>query len=424
MPSPNSILAYLLGSAIGAAGILHGLHSKATRTPADHNVLENQLRVATEEVEMLKREIESLRSLANGEGAVTVPREFIAHTEKEFALRFLTNPIIHRIAPDELRDRIAASIESRFGPSGIDDRQLAYSLMGWLRPEEDLLTQLTVARAAGADAWFDDVTGEGWMPAKTNLKNIPDQAALVGLLVRILFHQHFPKTPDYPGDDANRAHDALHHGTAAGANARFMLEMARTAGFMPMNENKEAKQFLASLSPFVQGLTNFPDGEGKGHADALYVQGNEALQAVFRNPPLTTAAIMRAGTMAANFIVLEPPVTPEAPFLSESAGQLGLFLRLVQLGDIDSATEIANSWKSDCYVLFPDVGNTSAVVWDIELDSSSKADRLQAMTAKLTATQGGGENEQRYISLVRLSPTRLRFINTANSVTADKLRTP
>ncbi len=418
MPSPQLILVCLLGVAAGAAGILQGLHREATRGPGDRTDLERQLRFAGEEIEMLKRENESLRSLAQGGGDLSVPREFIDLTEREFGLRFLASPLIHRITPEDLRSRISAAIESRLGPAGADDRQQAFSLIGWLKPDEDLLTQLTVARSSGAAAWFDDATGEGWMLEKTNLKYIPDQAALTGLLARILFHQHFPPALEYPGDDADRAREALHHGTAAGAEARFLIEKARTAGFMTMNENKESRLLLASLSPFIQGLTGFLTTEGKGYADSLAVHGNEVLHAAFRNPPRTTRAILRPGEPAA---ATEFPAISIEPFLTESAGELGLLLWLKPVSDADAAREISNSWNSDRYLLFPDGESAAALLWDIELDSATAADRLQAAALKLISNRSGDDGAKRHNSLVRTSPVGLRFLNTAEAATAARL---
>jgi hypothetical protein len=205
VPSPKTLLPWLLGGAIGAAGILQGLHWRATSSGSDLSGLEDQLRIAGEENEMLRRENESLRSLAQGGGELAVQQEMIDRVEKEFGLRFLSSPVVHRIASEELRDRIAAAIESRFGPAGVDDRQESYKYIGWLRPGDDLLAQLTAVRAVGAIGWFDDATGEGWVTDRFDIKNIPDQAALHRLLVRIIFHQQFPPPPAYPGDDAARA---------------------------------------------------------------------------------------------------------------------------------------------------------------------------------------------------------------------------
>ena len=420
MPSPQTLLPWLLGGVIGAAGILQGLHWRSSGNTADLAELENQLRIAGEENEMLRRENESLRSLAQGGGELAVPQEIIDRVEKEFGLRFLASPVLHRIAAEELRDRIGAAIESRFGPSGIDDRQESYKLIGWLRPDDDLLSQLAAVRAVGALAWFDDVTGEGWVTDHFDLKNIPDQAALVRLLARVLLHQHFPPAPAYPGDDAARAREALHQGAAAGSEARFYALSARTIGFMPMKENTEAVQLLASLSPFLQGLTTFTASEGKGLADTLHVQGNDKFQAAFRSPPQTTRAIFFPGEPAAEPKALELPAVPEEPFLTETAGQLGLRLWLEPLGDIGTASEIAACWKNDRYVLFPDGEASSAVLWEIELENPEAADKLQAAASRLVAAMAGAQ-DRRHLKITRPSPGRVRFLNTFEAATATAL---
>ncbi len=420
MPSPQSILTCLFIGAIGAAGILNGLYEKTRRAPADAIKLESRLSYANEEIAMLKRENESLRSLAHGGGKITAPPDFIARTEREFGLKFLTSPLIHRTAPDALKDRITAAIESRFGPAGVDDRQLAYSLIGWLQPDEDLLSQLAIAESTDKQAWLDEATGEGWMLDKTNLKNIPDQAALISLLAQILLHQNFPPPPAYPGDDAHRARTALHFGTAAGAESRFLTEQARTRGFMPMTENKVSKQLLASLSPFVRELTNFTNIHGKGFSDALHVRGNEALHTAFRHSPPATHTILHPEKPDSPSVVIEPPAHLEAPFLTESAGQLGFLLWVKQVADAEIAQEISLTWVNDRYFLFPDGEEAAAVLWDIELDSSATAERLETSVAPKLSRR----NPDRHLSIHRLSPTRLRFLNTATAESTAKLRGP
>jgi hypothetical protein len=429
VPSPQSLLPWLIGAAIGAGGILQGLHWRSSSSAADVSAIEAQLRLASEENEILKRENDSLRSLAQGGGELAVPQELIARAEKEFGLRFLSSPVVHQIASEELRDRIAAAIESRFGPAGIADRQDAYSLIGWLRPNDDLLAQLTAVRAVGARAWFDDVTGEGWMTDRFDAQNIPDQAALVRILARILLHQHFPPPPVYPGDDAARAREALHQGAASGSEARFYSANARAIGFMPMTENNEAEQLLASLPSFIQGLTTFPQIEGKGLADTLHVQGDEPFQNAFRNPPPTTRAIIYPGEASPPLQALDLPEPPEPPFLTESAGMLALRLWIEALGDAGAALEVAAAWKNDRYQLFPDGDASSAVLWDIELTNSAAADQLQAIALNLAAALAGQANapalgsianssEGRHLRITRPSPTRIRFINAAQASTA------
>lgn len=423
MLAPKTLLPLLLGGAVGLGGILQGLHWRSAAGAANLADLETQLRMASEENQMLKQENASLRSLAQGGGELPVPQEFKERAEKEFGLNFLHNPVIHRIASEELRDRVAAAYESRFGPAGIDDRQDAYRLIGWLGPSDDLLAQLTVVRAVGARGWFDEVTGEAWVTDRYDPNSIPDQATLVRLLARILFHQHFPPPPAYPGDDAARAREALHQGAASGSEARFYALSARAIGFMPMADNSEVEQIFNSLPSFIQGLTIFPLIEGKGYADTLHVQGNEVFQKAFRNPPQTTRSILLPATGALAPLALEMPQPPEEPYLSESAGQLGLRLWLEALGDVGLALEVSSCWKNDRYLLIPDGESSAAVIWDVQLDSPSAADQFQ--TAALSyvsakaALEPGAElgvtattAEKRHLHISRPSPDRVRFLNT------------
>lgn len=432
MPSPKTLLPWLIGGAIGAGGIFQGLHWKSTTASGDVSGLEEQLRIAGEENELLKRENESLRSLAQGGGEMAVPQEVVDRIEKEFGLRFKSTPVVHRVGSDELRDRISASIESKFGPAGIDYRQEAYAYIGWLLPDDKLLAQLAAVRAVGARSWFDDSTGEGWVTDRFQIENIPDQAALVRVVAKILLHQNFPPDAEYPGDDRARAREALFQGAAAGSEARFYAANARSIGFMPMAANAEAEQLMNSLSPFIQGLTLFPAVEGKNFADGLHVAGNDKLAQALREPPETTREILRPSQERKAVPGIALPELGQKPFMSESAGELGLRLWLEPLGDVEAAVEISSAWVADRYELFPD-GESSAVIWDIILESKEMADRLQEISIELISAMAGKEEtvpfatpvetlESRFLMISRPAPDRVRFLHTAKKETSEKLR--
>ena len=420
-----------MGAAIGAGGIFQGLHWRSLgEGPAGQ---EDRLKILLDENAMLKRENESLRSLAQGGGEVAVPAEAIAHVENEFGLRFISNPVVHRIASEELRDRVAAAIESRFGPSGIDDRQEAYRWIGWLGPDDDLLSQLTVVRTTGARGWFDDVTGEAWITDRFEDGAIPDQAAMLRLISRILLHQHFPPPVAYPGDDATRAREALHQGAAAGVEARFLAVNALKGGFMSMRSNVGVEQLFASLPPFVQGLTTFPVVEGKGYADSLHVQGVEKLLAALREPPSTTRKILQPGLAEISAKRIEIKGLPEEPYLNESAGQLGLRLWLERAGDVGMSHELSSCWAGDRYVLVPDGEASTAVLWEIELESAELAEKLQSVALELIsaaanaseAAKLGGivtSEDKRHLVVTRPRPTAIRFINASTKAFAEKFK--
>ena len=420
-----------MGAAIGVGGILQGLHWRSLgEGPAGQ---EDRLKILLEENAMLKRENESLRSLAQGGGEVSVPAEGIARVEKEFGLRFISNPVVHRIASEELRDRVAAAIESRFGPSGIDDRKEAYQWIGWLGAGDDLLSQLTVVRTTGARGWFDDVTGEAWITDRFEDAAIPDQAAMLRLISRILLHQHFPPPAAYPGDDAARAREALHQGAAAGVEARFLAVNALKGGFMSMKSNVGVEQLFASLPPFIQGLTTFPVVEGKGYADTLHVQGGEKLLGALREPPFTTRKILQPGLAEISAKRIEITGLPEEPYLSESAGQLGLRLWLERAGDVGMAHELSSCWAGDRYVLVPDGEASTAVLWEIELESADVAEKLQSVALELISAAANASEtaklgdmlvaeDGRHFIVTRPRPTAIRFINSATKTFAEKFK--
>lgn len=413
MISGKILLPVLVGTALGAAGWMQGSRGGG----ADAAGISRQLEIAEEQVAMLERENASLRSLAQGGGEVAVPPELIAKIERDFGLTFLYSPVFHRIAGEELGYRIEAAMESRFGPQGVDDRQEAYRWIGWLRAEDMLLAQMVAVKSVGALGWFDEVTGEAWVTDRFDLKNIPDQAAMVRLLVRILLNQHFPPPSAYPGDDAARAREALHAGAASGAEARFYAASARGIGFMPMNDNSAAARLLLTLSDFVQGVSLFPAVEGKGLADTLFVRGSEDFADRMRKPPQNTLEIVLPGEMGRGGEVALPEISDEV-FLRESAGYLGLRLWLALTEDLGMAEEVSRSWVKDGYALFADGEMSSGLVWEVTLEDATAAD------AFTKAAQGLVEamvTEGRFLGTVRVTDTTVRFFNAATEETAAQL---
>lgn len=433
MVSPKTLLPILLGAAIGAGGIFHGQQGRSLGAAGGLDGLENQLRIATEENALLKRENESLRSLAQGGGELAVPQELVDRVEKEYGLRFKSTPVVHRISQEDLRNRISASLESGFGPGGLDYRQDAYGLVGWLMPEDKLLTQLTAVRSVGARGWFDIETGEGWLADKFQIENVPDQAALLRIVVRILLHQNFPPPAEYPGDDAARAREALHQGAASASETKYYAEQARTSGFMPMVDNSEAQRVLEQLSPFIQELTVFPLTDGAAYVNALKGDGPDHLLEAFKNPPETTHAILAPGADGKAPGELEMPAVELEPFMSDRAGELGLRLWLVPLGDAGETLEISTDWKNDRYVFFPESETKNAVMWDVVLQSKEAADRFQTAALAYVSALARKEEppqvdvpveslEKRHLLVSRVAEDRVRFLNTSSPETALKYK--
>ncbi len=411
----------LVAVAAGSSGWLHRGTSEAD--PAIVLGLENQLRIASEEVKMLKRENDSLRSLAQGGGEVAVPPEMLAQVEADYGLVFLSSPVLHRIAREELGYRVEAAIESQLGPQGVDDRQEAYERIGWITTGDRLLDSLVAVRTVGAKGWFDSNSGEAWLTDDFALENIPDQAVMLRLLVRILLHQHFPPPSAYPGDDFNRAREALHDGAAAGAVSRFYAANAREIGFLPSKDNSAASRLLMTLSPFIKGLLTFSAIEGKNLADTKYIKGADSLLAGLRSPPESTyrAAFPNAEKSEASFSFAE--VTDEI-YLTESAGYLGLRLWLAELGDHGIAEETARAWRGDAYILYAEGENSTGLIWKIQFANQQAADQFaQAASARFAVLAGKqtpvplGEFVEsasgRFLKVEKPALNQVTFINTS-----------
>lgn len=414
---PGTLLALLIGAALAAGGLLQGLQWRRAAGAAEAAGLHDRIRALESELDLLQRENDSLRSLAQGGGAVHVAPELIEFAENAVGLAFLSNPVVHRIAPEELRQRVTASIESQFPPNGLDHREQAWRLMGLLGENDRYAGQLAATRSLGARSWFDPQTGEAWVTDRFDEQSIPDQAALVRALVRVLLHQNQPPAPGYRGDDPERADEALRHGVAIAIENRFLARQAVGIGFTGSQDDSGAAELLTSLPAFIQGLATFPTRRGTPRAERLLEQG-ELLDALHQ-PPVETAWFFPERPAS------ESTATDEAPadaVLRESAGLLGLELWLRSL-DPELGRE-ALAWRADHYQLHARPGNRLDLRWDIELADPESAEAIVPWAAAMAGALAGSDRdpalgetlsspEGRRLRVERPDPHRVRFLNLA-----------
>jgi hypothetical protein len=428
--TPSQILPLLLGFALAAAGWLqawkwrHGASDSAEGGDVEIVALQQQ-------IDQLTQENQALRSLAQGGGEFAVPPELVARVEKQLGLRFVSTPVVHRIAKEELMDRVKASIESRCGEGGMEDRQIAYQLIGFLGEDDRLVGQMSALRVVGAKAWFDEVSGEGWVTDQFQMEHIPDQAALLRVLSRMLLEQHFPWRLAYR-DDAIRSRDALHAGVAAGVEAKFFQDNARAIGFMMSKEDNEAGQLLLSLPPFLQGLSSFHSIEGKTFADQLLLKGRDALLAQLRRPPQKSSDVMFLYERSLPKRRVSLPLTPGEIVLEEKAGALGLRLWSEGLGDPAFARDMAEAWVDDQWRLFATDDRTHHLIWSIDLiDQAAQKKATPAFAAMAAAAVGMSQDlvlgkevqapDGSWVRVDRMGETGLRFVRVRSREAMEKI---
>ncbi|MEK7948914.1 hypothetical protein [Luteolibacter soli] len=414
---PQTLLPWLLGAAIGTAGWMQGLQWRNSAKAAEGDDSSGRITALENEVDLLKRENESLRSLSQGGGEVKVPQDLIDFVEQSLGFDFKSNPQVHRIAGEELQDRIAASIEARYGPNELDSRQQAWTLMGLLTSGDIFSSQLAATKSVGARSWFDEQSGEGWVTDRFDPQAIPDQAALIRTLARILLHQQYPPAPGWPGDEAAICREALHHGAAMAVENRFLALQALGIGFTGLKDNPEARELMASLPPFVRGIATFPSALGLPRAGRLMDQ-EELMGALHKPPAITADFFPEHEGLQASPVTL--PETPGNVLLEESAGMLGLKLWLEPLGE--ESAKLADAWRGDRYRLHATSDTDVHLIWDIRLDSEKSADAFATAAAKLVSSLAGTDHppaigtavttpEGRKLTLLRPAPDTVRLLN-------------
>lgn len=424
---PEKILPILIGSAIAAAGWLQGLQWRAAAEASNSEDLEGEFIALENELAILRRENESLRSLAQGGGEVKVEPALIEFVQESLGFDFRSNPQVHRIAGEELRDRIIASIEARYGPHGLDARQQAWMLMGLLNENDRYAAQLASTKSIGARSWFDEETGDAWVTDRYDNQSIPDQAALLRALGRILLHQHYPPAPGWPGDEAALAREAIHQGAALAVENRYLARQALGNGFTGVQENNDARDLIANLPSFVRGTATFPSILGLPRAARLMDQ-EEILHSLHR-PPTNTADLF-PGHEGIEPSPPDLPETPGNPLLDESVGMLGLKLWLEPLGE--EIPDLADGWRGDRFRLFATSDVESHLIWDIRFDTEERANEFaDAALDMLSALAGSDEIPaageiietpvERFLSVLRPVPDIVRFINTADREVATQL---
>lgn len=415
---PVVLLSLLLGAAIGLGGILQGLHWKNTSSPIKDANMQNQISDLQGQIEILERENKQLRSLSQGGGEVDVPEALIEFVETSTGLEFRSTPVIHQIAGEELRERVSASIESKFPPNELYDRETAWKMMGLLETDDSFTSQLSATYSIGARSWFDDQVGEGWVTDRFEENSVPDQGALIRALSRILLHQHYPPPVGYPGDEADRARTAIHHGAALSVESKYLARQALSNGITgSAPPTQGAKELLETLSIYVRGLSNFPSRFGLPMADILSNQGK--LTDTLHTPPTSTFYFLDSAPND-EITDVELPEQAGEGVITESAGWLGLKLWIETIDP--SMEELGASWRGDTYQLTATSDTTFNLVWDIICDSEESADTLSTLGCQMIAKLANSETipkvgetltspERQLLSIARPAPNRIRFSN-------------
>ena len=331
--------------------------------------------------------------------------ELIAATEEVRGLRFLTQPNVAIITPDELAARVRADLEEE-----LDSEELAVDtrlmrMLGLLDADQDLETMLVDLYSEQVAGFYDGDTGELVIGGEAADLTPLTKSVVVHELVHSLTDQHFMFNDDFEQMfdeerfDEGSAFQALVEGDATYFQLVYIQQLPVDEQFALATEalaQMEDTLVLQSVPSWIQDDLAFPYDSGQFFVEHLIDNGGiAAVDAAYTERPGSTEVIMHPRRFDSGEGVLEVvPVAIELDGLEvhETAafGEWG-FRLLLSNAEPGVAAQAANGWGGDSYqVLFDDDDVVLALAYkgDTEEDAFQLAD---ALLAHVTDTMQLGE---------------------------------
>lgn len=210
--NPGTLLASMISVATLAGAVLHSRHGPASPASSSARVI-----ALEREIEVLKAENQTLKSMHHGAGEITLPLELYKFVEQNIGVEF--SPHLKAILADD--DKLIEAAEYRwinqFKQAGIENRQYAYELLRLLPPNSTsypiVLAELQTDITTGKIGVYDVVAKELLLSKLIDLNNINHQVELIRLLTVALLEQHYPADNNLT-DDAFITRDAILRGRA------------------------------------------------------------------------------------------------------------------------------------------------------------------------------------------------------------------
>ncbi|MFV1995074.1 MAG: hypothetical protein ACC661_06530 [Verrucomicrobiales bacterium] len=461
MRRPEALLAFLVFAAIGAGGLLYGIHwRRETFADAD------RMRYLDDRVQLLEDEkirLEGIIDRLQRAGAVDDPDAVIRNDLEIVASEMRKLPWVRRPRYKIVtRAGIGDLVRERWRGTAQEAeiaaiRMRALAAIGLV--EEGAEWGATVAGlfVGEATAWYDRRAGIMHVARGAALEEPNERALLIYELASALADQHFDlaSLPGPGGEGLARNSDlelarlALAGGDASLLAARYNIEFGSPLVAVDNRHGESgALRSLAGnlgqrLSPtdyFARAIL-FAGSAGRLFAFALYEQGGFAdLDEAHRAPPSSSAEILHpelyrsGGATPERFHWEQEAVAlPGRKLLwSDVAGELGIRVLLERhLGQGEVAADAARGWVGDRYLVFGkrEPGGKTELYWASAWSSEAEADEFvevlgRALAARYALKQPlrHSYDGERFLSLTRgAQPLSVVLIDAASSKGREQL---
>ncbi len=293
-----------------------------------------------------------------GSGSGRSPHEL--YIEEAIGLRFKTPAVIQAVSQDFLIAEVEANLDGQFGPGGLARRTRAFELIGLLPTARSLRREMLALETGGVRGWFDDRTGNIFVPEDFDPDDLHDRVELHDLLTRLLLHQHAPPSIGRLPDDEWIARRGLFAAIAESVKARTRSENRETFD-LPTTLQTERSALILGLPLYLLHLAELPLEQGLARVflEARVQTGARVLGDLVQEPPRTTFELFGGDSS----VLATPRLPPLSQVqLEESVGALMVQVLLEWLDSYEQARALALLWRGDHYRLYADESGDN-VIW-------------------------------------------------------------
>ncbi len=313
-----------------------------------------------------------------------VVADITAFVERERGLEFEAPVEVELADDEEFAGRLLEDFEE--SRDDIAESQLALQATGLIEPGTDLFEVLEETLSAGVVGFYDPETDELVVRGTDTTPYV--RVTMAHELVHALDDQHFeldrPEIEESDGEDGF-GFDAVVEGNAVRIEESYLAALSDAERDAYFDEETEiGRNFpVFSIPQVVIEMLVAPYTLGPVLVErVLDAGGQEALDAAFEDPPVTSEQVLEPET----FIEGEGPrpvAAPAADGAVASEGAFGAFPLQLLLGQelADAEVEEAVSgWGGDAYVAWQDGRRTcirASFVGDTEADTEELTDALE-----------------------------------------------
>ncbi|MDX1447540.1 MAG: hypothetical protein R3246_00620 [Acidimicrobiia bacterium] len=362
--------------------------------------------------------------------------DLIAVTEEIRGLRFLQPPIIVVVTPEELAERVRASISEEIGDVPADEALL--KVLGLLDPEVDLLQLYLDLYGEQVAGYYDGDVGELVVPAGDSFSEL-QKATLVHELVHALTDQRFGFNDTYESlIDEQRFDEAVAflaviEGDATLTEVQYIQRLSLESQQALLAElfGTDSPVF-DSVPEFLQNSLVFPYEQGLVFVQrAFEIGGFDEVNRLYVEPPVSSEQIIEPRDYQRDMPVevsVVPPALSGYEVVFESVwGELGFALMFDQvLGGADAAV---SGWGGDAYVQWFD-GTDAALLLTYRGDEPSDLDEMYEALVAYASTMavdgsedfaGGILFEGDDFAFVRVTGDSVTFVAAGTPVTGRQI---